>query len=121
MKKILLVEDDAFLQQLYTDLLKAEKYDVVTSEEGNDALAHIEKGGWDLVLLDVMLPGLTGFEIFEKAHEKLGDKLKFPIVFMTNLDSSDDDKKKLQKASEFWIKSNMSPPEFVEKVKQIFK
>lgn len=121
MKKILLVEDDAFLQQLYSDLLKAEHYEVDTSEEGNDGLAKIEKGGWDLVLLDVMLPGLTGFEIIAKAHEKMGENIKFPIVFMTNLDSSDDDKKKLQQASEYWIKSNMSPPEFIEKVKQILK
>ncbi len=121
MKKILLVEDDAFLQQLYTDLLKGEKYEVVTSEEGNDALSKVVKGGWDLVLLDIMLPGLSGFEIIAKAHEKLGKDLKFPIIFMTNLDSSDDDKKKLQQATEFWIKSNMSPPEFIAKVKTILK
>ena len=121
MKKILLVEDDIFLQQLYSDLLKAEKYEVVTSEEGNDALAHILKDGWDLILLDVMLPVLTGFEIVTKAHEKLGHDIKFPIVFMTNLDSTDDDKKKLQLGTDYWIKSNMSPPEFIEKVKKILK
>ena len=68
-----------------------------------------------------MLPVLTGFEIVTKAHEKLGHDIKFPIVFMTNLDSTDDDKKKLQLGTDYWIKSNMSPPEFIEKVKKILK
>lgn len=120
-RRILLVEDDTFLQQLYKDLLKTEGFEVTTSGEGNDALAQIVSGKWDLVLLDVMLPGLNGFEIVTKAHEKIGKDFSFPIVFMTNLDSSDDDKKKLQQGTEYWIKSNMSPPEFIEKVKKILK
>ena len=48
-------------------------------------------------------------------------KPKAPIIFMTNLDSSDDDKKALKEATDYWIKSNMTPPEFLQKVKDILK
>ncbi|MFA9288344.1 MAG: response regulator transcription factor [Weeksellaceae bacterium] len=118
MKKILLVEDDEFLKQLYSDLLTAEKYTVTTATDGKEALNLMVKGGWDLVLLDVMLPNMTGFEILDavKTHQK---KLSFPVIFMTNLDSTDDDKKKLEEADAYWTKSELSPPDFVAKVQSM--
>ena len=120
MKKILLIEDDAFLNQLYTDLLKQEKYEVTSITDGKEGYQSISQGDWDLILLDVILPGMTGFEIFEKiTKEKLIKKT--PIIFMTNLDSSDEDKKSLKQATDYWIKSNMTPPEFLAKVKEVLK
>jgi DNA-binding response OmpR family regulator len=115
MKKILLVEDDEFLKQLYVDLLTKEKYAVTPVVEGNDAYKHIKSGGWDLILLDVMLPGMTGFEILAKLKK---EKVKYSkLIFMTNLDSTDKDKALLKEADDYWIKSNIAPPEFIEKVK----
>jgi len=115
MKKILLIEDDVFLNQLYSDLLTQEKYEVTSITDGKEALSKIQKGSWDLILLDVMLPGMNGFEIF--AEVKKDHNFKTPIIFMTNLDSNDSDKKSLKEATDYWIKSNMTPPEFIEKVK----
>lgn len=120
MKKIILVEDDQFLQQLYNDLLTQEGYSVKAVDNGNDALKEIEHGVWDLVLLDIMLPGMDGFTIFDKLV-KDKKKPKCPIVFMTNLDGSENDKKKLGKADAYWIKSSMAPPDFIENVKKILK
>lgn len=120
MKKILLIEDDTFLNQLYTDLLSQEKYSVTSITDGNEGLQQILNNKWDLILLDVMLPGVTGFEILDKVTAER-PTIKTPIIFMTNLDSSDDDKKSLKKATDFWIKSNMTPPEFIEKVKNTLK
>ena len=120
MKKILLIEDDSFLNQLYTDLLTKEKYDVTSIVDGNEALKQILEHEWDLILLDVMLPGMNGFDIYKEVEAKK-KKLKSPIIFMTNLDSSDDDKKSLKQATDYWIKSNMTPPEFIEKVKKTLK
>ncbi|MDO8260549.1 MAG: response regulator [Candidatus Magasanikbacteria bacterium] len=117
MKKILLVEDDVFLKQLYSDLLTQEKYTFTSVDNGTDAYIEIKKGDWDLILLDVMLPGMTGFEIFNKIQEEKISIKK--LVFMTNLDSSDKDRSSLEKADEYWIKSNMTPPDFLEKVKKI--
>ncbi len=95
MKKILLVEDDVFLNQLYSDLLKQAKYDLTSVTDGPAGYVAIKGGGWDLVLLDVMLPGMTGFEIFEKITT---EKVKLSkLIFMTNLDSSDKIKHCLKK------------------------
>lgn len=120
MKKILLVEDDVFLKQLYTDILTQASYEVVSIDEGTEALKQIEDHTWDLILLDIILPNMDGFTILNTLIEK-NKKPTCPIVFMTNLDGNEDDKIKLGKADDFWIKSNMSPPEFLEKVKNTFK
>lgn len=119
-KRILLVEDDDFLRQLYVDLLVDAGFTPDTAADGQAAYAKIAQGSWDLVLLDVMLPKMTGFEIIAKLEAE-GKKPKFPIIFMTNLDGSDDDKEKLSLATAYWIKSNMSPPDFIKKVQTELK
>lgn len=115
MKKILLVEDDEFLNQLYSTLLTKEGYSVESLMNGKEALTTIEKGGWDLVLLDVVLPGMDGFEVLASLQKKPS----CPLIFMTNLDGSEKDKEQLSQADGYWIKSNMTPPEFLDKVKKI--
>jgi len=117
-KHILLVEDDEFLQQLYLELLNKERFHVTASADGLEALKLIESKDWDLILLDVMLPGLDGFQIVNKL-EKSDKKKISSIVYLTNLDGNDDDLKKLKKVPEFLIKSDMSPLDFVEKVKSL--
>lgn len=115
---ILLIEDDEFLQSLYQELLKDEGYHVTVSGDGNKGLETILSQDWDLILLDVMLPGIDGFQIFQSVAEKDKKKVK-KIVFLTNLEGNDADKAKLEKAKKYLIKSDMSPPEFVEKVKSL--
>lgn len=119
-KHILLVEDDQFLHQLYSDLLKNEQYDVTGVLNGTEAFEKIKMNTWDLILLDVMLPGMDGFEILDTITKE-NIKLKCPVVYLTNLDGSDSDKKNLAKAQDHWIKSDMSPPQFVEKVNALLK
>lgn len=117
-KYILLVEDDEFLQQLYSDLLKSEGYEVTASGNGIQALELIKSKNWDLVLLDIMLPGLDGFQILATLEQEDASKIS-TIVYLTNLDGDDDDLKKLKKARDYLIKSDISPPQFVEKVKSL--
>ena len=69
-KRILLVEDDNFLNQLYTDLLKKEGYEVTSVIDGETALEKIRTNSWDLILLDVVLPGKSGFEVFAEVTKK---------------------------------------------------
>lgn len=119
-KKILLIEDDEFLHQLYTELLTGEGYAVTGIMDGKEAYEKIKENNWDVVLLDVMLPGMDGFEIMDRLHkEKIS--MKCPVIFLTNLDSTESDKKNLEKAQDHWTKSDMSPPEFVQKVKEVLK
>ena len=120
-KNILLVEDDSFLQQLYKDLLLQEGYAVTTAGDGEKAFDLLVLNNWDLVLLDVILPKLSGFEILKKLTEESKIKLKCPVILMTNLDSTESDRSQLEQADDYWIKSSMSPPDFISKVHSILK
>ncbi len=116
--KILLVEDDVFLKQLYTDILQREGYEIVPIDTGDTALTAMQNNTWDLILLDILLPNLDGFEILNKLIQD-NKRPSCPIIFLTNLEETEVNKEKLSKADDYWIKSSMSPPEFIKKVKSI--
>ena len=118
-KQILLVEDDEFLHELYTELLTTAGYTVTGVASGTKAYEKMKENTWDLVLLDVMLPELNGFQIMDKLVAE-GVLMKCDVVYLTNLDSTDSDLRNLEKAKDHWTKSDMSPPEFVAKVKSMF-
>lgn len=116
--KILLIEDDPFLHKLYLDMLTAEGYSVESSTRGDEALQKIKKGGWDLVLLDVMLPKMDGFAIMDALKKDSSFKKTFPIVYLSNLDNSAEVTKAKNKSDGYLIKSNMNPNEFLTEVKK---
>ena len=66
MKKILVVEDDVDIHLLIKDILEKERYKVISAYSGTEAILLIEKNDIDLILLDLMLPGLLGEEIIKK-------------------------------------------------------
>lgn len=118
---ILLVEDDPFLHKLYKDLLTREGWTVESAVEGDVALKKIKQGGWDLVLLDVMLPKMDGFAIMDNLKKDSSFKKNFPIIFLSNLDSSPELTKAKETADGYLIKSNLNPNEFLDEVKKILK
>lgn len=120
-KRVLLVEDDEFLRTLYTDLLKAEKYDLEVAKDGEEAYAKMQKPGWDLILLDIILPKLDGIQIIEKMEVEHPEVLKNKIIFLTNLDKNEMIQKVTQLGFSYFIKSDLNPLEFVEKVKSLLK
>lgn len=69
MKKILIAEDDIDIHNLIKDILKKEKYDVISAYSGTEALLAIEENNIDLILLDLMLPELSGEEIINKVKD----------------------------------------------------
>ncbi len=80
--KILVVDDDLTTNQLVCSLLKAEGYVVVSAIDGLDALANIQKDCPDLVVLDIMMPELNGYDVCY--HLRFTDKFKkIPIVLLT--------------------------------------
>src|SRR4051812_9564756 len=64
-KLILVVEDQIELRQLYTQLLKGEKYTVDEATNGQEAIDLLKKNAYDLIMLDIMLPGLNGMQVLE--------------------------------------------------------
>ena len=83
MTKILLVEDEESFREGLAFMLSKEGYEVITADNGNSAISEFEQKGADLVLLDVMLPGLSGLEVCKK----LRTMTKVPIIMLTAKDT----------------------------------
>jgi DNA-binding response OmpR family regulator len=86
-KKILVVEDEPSLVFTLRDTLENEGYEIHVSETGSDAIQMVHDLKPDLMILDVMLPGISGFEICKKVRE---DKYTFPIIMLTARDQEID-------------------------------
>lgn len=121
--KILIVEDDQFLRDLFVMKLKKEGATVIESEDGEDALRKIRGGSLDLVLLDIVLPKLDGFEVLKKLKsEKNKDVSKIPIILLTNLGQQDDINQGLQSGADAYIiKAHFTPSEVVKKIKEVLQ
>ena len=78
--RILIVEDEKHLAEALAHNLKFEGYDAVVVGDGETALERIAGEDWDLVVLDVMLPGISGFEVCDRVRE-LGNRV--PVMFLT--------------------------------------
>jgi len=84
-KKILIVEDDQFLREFYQELLTSEGYQVDTASDGEAGLEKIKQGGWNLVLLDIMLPKKDGLMLLKELKSSPPQNPPGPIVVLTNL------------------------------------
>jgi len=118
MSKILIVEDEKFLRTLMTKKLDQENFDTITAVDGEEALKKIKKEKPDLVLLDILLPSITGWEVLKKI--KKDPKMKdLPVLMLTNLGEKEDVEKGLEMgASDYIIKAHFTPSEIVDKVRK---
>lgn len=118
-QKILLVEDDDFLREVYESGLTEAGYQIDTAVDGEQAYAKMKQGGWDLILCDILIPKMTGIEVVKKLKS---ENVVLPkIVFLTNLDQSPQLNETKLLGYEHLIKSDMNPGEFLEKVKAFLK
>lgn len=117
-KKILVVEDDLFLRELYTDILNAEDYKVDSAADGEEALQKIKLGGYDLVLLDIILPKMNGLDVMRKVKNEPPQNPNKYVVFLTNLDKDEEIKAASQLGNGYLIKSQITPGSLVDNVKK---
>ena len=119
MKKILIIEDDPFLSEMYAAKFIENGFEVEVSSDGKSGLAKIEDFRPDLVLLDIVLPKMDGFEMLKKVKEK--EELKeIPIVLLTNLGQKNEVEKGMALgAKEYIIKAHFTPTAVVAKVNEI--
>ncbi len=119
MKKILLIEDDKFLRELMTKKLFNMGYDVVSAINGESGLSMIKESSPDLILLDLILPGMNGFEVLEKA-KKDSEIASIPIIILSNLGQKEDIEKGISLgAIDFLVKAHFTPQEITNKLKTI--
>jgi two-component system alkaline phosphatase synthesis response regulator PhoP len=117
-RTILVVEDEEHLAQGIAENLEAEGYRVQVVGEGRAALEAIRRGGQDLVLLDVMLPGLDGFTICETARR---EGIQTPVLFLTAKSSVDDRVQGLEAGGDDYLPKPFHLAELLARVKVILK
>ena len=101
---VLVVDDEEPNRQLLSALLSAQGFGVLTARDGESALAAIERGDVDLVLLDVMMPGMDGIEVCRRVRQELG-RTELIIVFVTALSDRDSRMRaKVAGANDFLVK-----------------
>ncbi len=114
--KILLVEDEADIREIYTELLSIEGHAVDQAADGDEALSKALAGEWEILLLDIMLPKRDGLEILSniKSNANLRDK---PVILLTNLDKDSILQACMQLgANNYLVKSNITPQEIIQEV-----
>ena len=116
MTKILLVEDEESFREGLSFMLSKEGYEVITADNGNDAVSKFEQHGADLVLLDVMLPGLSGLDVCKK----LRTMTKVPIIMLTAKDTELDKVLGLEIGADDYITKPFSR-ELLARVKAILR
>lgn len=116
--KILIVEDDKFLRDLIERKLVQTGYQIITATDGEEGLKTVGEQKPDLVLLDILLPSMSGWEVLEKIKADANMK-KIPILILTNLGEKEDVEKGLKMgADDYIIKAHFTPNEIIEKVEK---
>jgi two-component system, OmpR family, alkaline phosphatase synthesis response regulator PhoP len=116
-KKILVAEDDTALIKVLTDTLSNAGYDVVQARNGNEALEKIATEKPDMMLLDIIMPEKSGFDVLEELRVKRNSKM--PVIIITNLGQKEDIElgKNLQ-VVDYVVKSDVSLKNIVLKIHQ---
>lgn len=113
MKRLLLVEDEEFLAEIILDNLEAEGYDVTWANDGRKALESWSKASPDLVLLDVMLPHVDGFEVCRRMREA-GDQT--PVLFLSAKTQPEDRVKGLSLGGDDYLAKPFHLPELLLRI-----
>jgi DNA-binding response OmpR family regulator len=120
-KTILIVEDDKFLRELIGEKLESEGYEISTAVDGEKGIEKIKNEKPDLILLDLILPGIDGFEILSRI-KKDSEMAKIPVVILSNLGQKEEVERGLKMgAVDYLIKAHFTPREIVDKVEKAFK
>lgn len=116
MRRILLVEDETILRETYQTILSTQPYQCDFAANGKIALEKCKKQHYDLILLDIMMPVMSGIDFLEN-YQQLGEK-KSKIIILSNLSSG----KEIERALELGVeknivKSNLSPRELISTIR----
>lgn len=120
-KKILCIEDEYFIGELYERALRNAGYDVTIVLNGTDGLQVAQTNKYDIILLDLMIPGLIGIEVLRALRDpNISPGFNSKIVITTNLDQDDATKAEVEKQADgYIIKAAITPKELVAYLDQI--
>lgn len=120
-KKILVIEDDKFLRELIVRKLSDDGFTTSEAIDGEEGIKKIREEKPDLILLDLILPSIDGFEVLSQIKED--ESLKsIPVIILSNLGQKEEVEKGLKMgAVDYLIKAHFTPGEIIEKIKNILK
>lgn len=121
MAKVLIVEDDKFLRELISQKLTKEGYEASSAVDGEEGVKKVKEEKPDIVLLDLILPGIDGFEVLTKVKEDPSVS-SIPVIILSNLGQKEDIERGMKiGATDYLIKAHFTPSEIIEKIKSIIK
>jgi CheY-like chemotaxis protein len=118
---VLLIEDDPLLTKMYKAKFTTEGFNVLVAQDGEEGLKMALENSPDMILLDIMMPKLSGLDLLGKLREDPKGK-DIPVIVLTNLTQQKEAQKALDLgAKEFMVKANLTPSQVVEKIKKYLK
>jgi len=119
MKRILIAEDEEILRMLIMDTLEEEDYAVDEAPDGEEALELLQKNQYDLLILDYMMPIVTGIEVIKKIRQDMKDYQQ-KILMLSAKSQSFEQEKVLNAGADYFMAKPFSPLALLAKVKEIF-
>lgn len=120
MAKILLVEDDQMIAEIYLKKMEAAGFEVVNATNGKEALKYAESDKFDLILLDMVIPDLSGMEVLKKIKQSGEFPVDLKVVIFSNLGEIETQNEAMNNGADGFIaKNEHSPTETVEEIKRL--
>lgn len=120
-KNVLIIEDDEVLGDIYVTKLEMEGFNVFLAKEGFKGIEEAIRNKPDLILLDIVLPKLNGFEILKQIKEKKDTK-NIPVIVLSNLGQEYEIKRGMDLgACKYLIKANYTPEQVTDIIKDTFE
>ena len=117
MEKILIIDDDVQLTELVDEFLSTKKYEVITKHTPNEALDYLDKHNADLIILDIMLPEMDGFQVLRKIREKLS----IPVIMLTARGEVTDRIVGLELGADDYLPKPFEPRELLARIQSILR
>lgn len=120
-KKILLVEDDVFMLELLSDKLNKSDFEVSVAVDGEACMKALQSLRPNLVLLDIVMPKVDGFEVLRRMKSS-PELASIPVIVLSNLGQKEEVEKAMDLgAKDYIIKANFTTKEIVEKLNKILR
>ena len=118
--KILIAEDEKSIREMYATAFMREQFTVYTAPDGKAAIEKFKAKQPDIILLDIMMPGLDGYATLKEIRKK-HDKY-VPVIMLTNLDMEHFvQHDSVDHIDDYLVKANFTPAEVVEKTKEVLR
>ena len=118
--KVLVVDDDPQIRKILERILDSKHYHVMTASEGNSALARFKEFSPHLVILDIMMPGVSGIEVCQQLRKEYPDR-KFQVLMLSAKDSQADRRRALEYGADDYVTKPFHIASLARKIEYIFE